>query len=169
MHAFLQEHRSQWCLRRWNSHWRHLYHYQSCPSPLPTIRSGKSLSANGFLLHYQTSISHLSTHYLKAFNALPEISNPPRSLLVHIVIIPKGDKDLTLVTNYRPISLLNVDNKLYPNILANRITPLLPLIRLCLYLASRKEITRLKLSTCTAGWPLPIALAFSYPLMWRRH
>ncbi|XP_077349970.1 glutathione S-transferase P 1-like [Lithobates pipiens] len=47
-------------------------------------------------------------------------------LEAHIKVIPKEDKDASLVTNYRPISLINVDVKIYVKILANRLLPLLP-------------------------------------------
>lgn len=47
-------------------------------------------------------------------------------LEAHISVIPKEGKDPTNTGNYRPISLLNVDVKIFSKILANRLTPLLP-------------------------------------------
>lgn len=44
----------------------------------------------------------------------------------HIAVIPKADKDPSQVSNYRPISLLNVDIKLYAKMIANRLLPLIP-------------------------------------------
>lgn len=41
-------------------------------------------------------------------------------------MIPKGDKDPKQVSNYRPISLLRVDVKIYAKILASRLTTYLP-------------------------------------------
>lgn len=51
----------------------------------------------------------------------------PTSLLAaHVVEIPKPGKDPSQVGNYGPISLLNVDVKVYAQILANHLLLFLP-------------------------------------------
>jgi len=45
-----------------------------------------------------------------------------------LTLLPKAGKDLTKIKNWRPISILNVDYKIYAKILANRIKPVLPSI-----------------------------------------
>ena len=45
-----------------------------------------------------------------------------------VTVIPKRDKDLLLVKNWRPISLLNVDYKLIAKCIATRIKTVLPSI-----------------------------------------
>lgn len=61
------------------------------------------------------------------FNAIAKGSPiPPTALLAHIMVLLKEGKDHTLPQNYRPISLLNADVKIFAKILANRLKYLLP-------------------------------------------
>lgn len=97
-------------------------------SVLKQLKTGKSPGPDGLMArYYKEFIATLYPHFLNAFNSLSSENPPPRDLLTaHIVVIPKPDKDPNLVHNYRPISLLNVDLKIYAKILANRLLPLLP-------------------------------------------
>lgn len=79
-----------------------------------------------YLQYYKTFTNILKPRFLKTFQSLYSEQHPPKQLLeAHITVIPKEGKDLTQVTNYRPISLINVDIKIYAKILANRLLPLL--------------------------------------------
>lgn len=51
---------------------------------------------------------------------------PPETLLAHITVIPKNGKDPSECGRYRPISLLNVDLKLFMKVLASHLQSLLP-------------------------------------------
>lgn len=84
----------------------------------------------GFLpSFYRTFPLLLSPLLAKAFSALDEKISPSSTLLqAQIVVIPKPGKDPSLCPNYRPISLLNIDLKLFAKILANRLSPFLPKI-----------------------------------------
>lgn len=43
---------------------------------------------------------------------------PEEMLQAIVVIIPKPDKDPTVIRNYRPISLLNTDVKIFSKVIA---------------------------------------------------
>uniref|UniRef100_A0A8C5QK57 Reverse transcriptase domain-containing protein n=1 Tax=Leptobrachium leishanense TaxID=445787 RepID=A0A8C5QK57_9ANUR len=93
-----------------------------------SMKTGKSPGPDGFTMgYYKTFLPSLGPHFLQAFNSLDEHSSIPQSaLLATITLIPKPDKDHTLVPNYRPISLINTDVKLFAKLLATRLNPLLP-------------------------------------------
>lgn len=95
---------------------------------LKQLKPGKSPGPDGLtVVYYKIYADTLIPHFLKAFNSLASRSPPPRDLLeAHITVIPKPGKHPSLITIYRPISLLNIDLKLYAKILANRLLPLLP-------------------------------------------
>lgn len=54
------------------------------------------------------------------YNSIEKEGTPHTWQLARISVIPKPGKDDTKLSNYRPISLLNVDYKIYMDILANR-------------------------------------------------
>lgn len=58
------------------------------------------------------------------FNTFAQVGAIPEEMLeASIVVIPKPGKDKTSCGAYRPISLLNIDIKLYTSILATRLAP----------------------------------------------
>lgn len=64
---------------------------------------------------------------VKVFNGLGQTTLfPPESLLAHVSVIPKEGKDPSVCRSYQPISLFNLDLKLFTQILASQLQPLLP-------------------------------------------
>lgn len=94
---------------------------------LKQTKLGKSPGPDGFSAAYYKTFSDLLAHpFLLTFNLLLEQAVPQNKLLeAHISVIPKPEKDSTAASNYSPISFLNVDIKIFANILANRILPIL--------------------------------------------
>lgn len=63
------------------------------------------------------------------FNSIDETHLPFSNLLsANISVIPKPGKDPSQCSSYRPISLLNLNIKIYAKVLENRLSPLLPSI-----------------------------------------
>lgn len=74
---------------------------------LKSFSSGKAPGPDGFtLLYYKTFGDVLLPHLVAYANSVSHKSAlRPESLSTHITVIPKPDKDPTLCSSYRPISL----------------------------------------------------------------
>lgn len=91
------------------------------------MKPGKSPGPDGFSVQsYKSFYEVLHLRFLQAFNSALA-SHSPQFLEAHITVILKGDQDLSLMSNYCPISLLNVDIKRYAKALVNNLL-LLPCI-----------------------------------------
>ena len=92
------------------------------------LKSGKSPGPDGYWAVYYKTFSDLLKGPLR--DALNSLSTPrnvtPDLLSAHITVLAKPGKDPTDCASYRPISLLNLDLKLFAKILATRLNPLLP-------------------------------------------
>lgn len=69
---------------------------------------GKSPGPDGLTAgYYKACADTLTPFFVSAFDTCASPTTPPWDLLtVHITVILKPGKDSSLVTNYRPISLL---------------------------------------------------------------
>ncbi|XP_069805749.1 ATP synthase subunit ATP5MJ, mitochondrial [Dendropsophus ebraccatus] len=95
---------------------------------LKSLPSGRAPGPDGFsYLYYKTFSEELSPRLLALFNSFLQGEPIPSSLShSYITLIPKPGKDHMECANYRPISLLNSDFKLFTKILATRLGYWLP-------------------------------------------
>ena len=89
-----------------------------------SLKSGKSPGPDGLGNElYKHLKDKLAPYLLKMYeHAYNEKSLPPSLNEAIITVLPKKDRDLELVTSYRPISLLNSDQKILAKILAMRLS-----------------------------------------------
>uniref|UniRef100_A0A803TGC1 Reverse transcriptase domain-containing protein n=1 Tax=Anolis carolinensis TaxID=28377 RepID=A0A803TGC1_ANOCA len=87
------------------------------------MKANKAPGPDGLsAIYYKTMSEELIPYLQKIMNAILKDQNPPESWrMASIIMINKEKQDPKDVKNYRPISLLNVDYKIFTNILAERL------------------------------------------------
>lgn len=96
---------------------------QELCSVIGSLPQGKAPGPDGYSnKYYQTFSSILAPHLCTIFNQAMTTGSVPAELLQATVItLPKTGKSPDSSANFWPISLLNLDIKLYAKILANRL------------------------------------------------
>ena len=101
-----------------------------CETALRSFENNKALGNDGIPIEfYKTFWSLISNSYMNCVNKSfekGEISSSMKQAI--ITLIEKKDKDRSLLENWRPISLVNVDAKIISKVIATRIKNILPYI-----------------------------------------
>ena len=94
------------------------------------LRSGKSPGEDGFTVEfYKFFFELLGQEFLDSINASYEDNELSISQRRGVItLIPKEDANLKDLSNWRPITLLNVDYKIASKAIATRIEKVLPLL-----------------------------------------
>ena len=94
-----------------------------CAKALKGMQNNKSPGSDGITVEfYKIFWNTIKQHYIRSINysfgagSLTELQK--QSI---ITLIPKQNKDITILDNWRPISLLNVDYKMAAKVIANRV------------------------------------------------
>lgn len=101
---------------------------QEIEKAIKNLPHNKSSGPNGYSSEYYQLFSHILTAFLHQVfeEAKNNASFPQEMLTATIITLPKPGKEPNLPQNFRPISLLNVDVKLYAKLIAHRLMTMLP-------------------------------------------
>lgn len=93
---------------------------------LKSFKTGKSPGLDGLPIEfYLTFWDILAADLLSVFTEFSELDKMPESFRTCLVTLIHKGKDKTVLENWRPITLLNCDCKLFSKLLAVRIRPVL--------------------------------------------
>lgn len=93
---------------------------------LKSFKTGKSPGLDGLPIEfYLTFWDILAADLLSVFTEFSELDKMPESFRMGLVTLIHKGKDETVLENWRPITLLNCDCKLFSKLLAVRIRPVL--------------------------------------------
>ena len=102
--------------------------YEECKKALDTFQNNKAPGEDGFTVEFYMFFFDLLGHDLVAsFNAAYDANELTISQRRSVItLIPKEDGSLLELSNWGPVTLLNVDCKIATKAIARRIEPLLP-------------------------------------------
>ena len=102
--------------------------YEECKKALDTFQNNKAPGEDGFTVEFYMFFFDLLGHDLVAsFNEAYDANELTISQRRGVItLIPKEDGSLLELSNWRPVTLLNVDCKIATKAIARRIEPLLP-------------------------------------------
>ena len=94
-----------------------------CLNALKCMKNQKSPGSDGITVEfYKIFWNNIKEFYVNSINYSFETGSLTELQKQSIItIIPKQNKDLTILDNWRPISLLNVDYKIATKVIANRV------------------------------------------------
>lgn len=97
-------------------------------STVEALPNCKSPGSDGLTGEYYKSFHHILTPHMYSLfsNAASSSLFAYEMLNATVITIPKPGKEATSPKNFRPISLLNLDIKIYAKLIANRLVDILP-------------------------------------------
>ena len=100
---------------------------QECAAALKEMKNQKSPGSDGLTTEfYKIFWNNIKQFYISSINFSYQNGKLTELQTQSIIsLIPKSDKDTSLLENWRPISLLNVDYKIATKVIANRVKKIL--------------------------------------------